>query len=128
MGQQLNPNAIRIVLKTKRKGGFIPGVFSNYWFSDFKYSAFYFQGMSLRKNQKRLLMKYYKTKVRFLKGRRRRLKSFLRFCNKSLIFLRSPYKIRLLCSLQKPSVLGLQRKHTAFLYKTIKNKSLWLCK
>lgn len=125
MGQKINPKTIRIVLQTKQKGGFIPGIFFNNWYSDYKYNTFFFQDMSIRKNIKRLFLKYYKTKARFLKGRRRRLKSFLRLCSKSLILLRFSYKIRLFCSLLRPSVIGLQRKHTAFIYKNkIKKKKV----
>lgn len=114
MGQKMNPNAIRTI--GEPKSAFISGCFSNHWYSDFKYSSFFYQDLYIRKNTIRVLLKYFKTKIRSLKGRRRRLKSVFRTSSKSFTLSRLPYKTILLFFLLKPAVLGLQRKHTAFKY------------
>jgi len=121
MGQKINPNAIRLAGKAGAQRGVFPGFFSNHWFSDYKYSSFFFQDFVIRKNQIRMMMKYYKTRIRFLKGRRRRLKSILRFCR--FFSLRLPYKLVLLSCILRPAMIGLQRKHTAFVYKRINSMS-----
>lgn len=115
MGQKINPNAIRLAGKAGRQRGVFPGSFSNHWFSDYKYSYLFFQDFFIRRIHSLLMMKYYKTRIRFLKGRRRRLKSLLRFCR--FFSLRFSYKMVLLSCFLRPAVVGLQRKHTAFVYK-----------
>nr|QJS52041.1 hypothetical protein [Bulbochaete rectangularis var. hiloensis] len=105
MGQKINPKAIRIA-----NVGFL-----NNWYSDYKFSSFFYQDLSIKKTQIRMLLKYYKTRVRFLKGRRRRLKSILRMT--SFYCLRLPYKTILLSCFLRPAIMGLQNKHTAFIFK-----------
>lgn len=65
-------------------------------------------------------MKYYKTKLRFFKGRQksRRFKSFLRFSTKSYNILRLPYKTQLLGFFYRTHNNGLQKKNSAFILKT----------
>lgn len=123
MGQKINPNGIRIMENCC--GGWSEaklGIFSNYWFSDFKYSSLFFNDVFIRKTNKRMFMKYYKSRVRFIKGRRRRLKSILRVNGKYFFLLRLPYKMLLLNSFYKPAQMGLQRKHAVFLYKKRKTE------
>ncbi len=116
MGQKINPKATHSIVKYYRmNSGVDKGSFTNIWFSDFNYYSFLYQDFFMKKNQIRILMKYYKAKVRFLKGRRRRLKSLLRISNLSCLHL--PYKKYLLCCLLRPANVGLQRKHASFIYK-----------
>jgi hypothetical protein len=115
MGQKINPRAIRISgyggLENNQKAG----AFTNIWFSDYQYSSLFYQHFYIKKTIMSILMKYYKNRVRFLKGRHRRLKSLFRFNSFSCLHL--PYKIILLCSIHRHASIGLQRKHTAFSYK-----------
>lgn len=119
MGQKINPNGIRIVCESAR--AYPIGYFTNHWYSDFKYSSLVNQDVWIRKSQIRILLKYYKTKMSAAnKGRHRGFKPCLRYSNDSFFLLRLPYKVLLLFSFFRPAVLGLQKKHTVFIYKTRK--------
>nr|QYC94367.1 hypothetical protein [Oedogonium sp. 244] len=115
MGQKINPRAIRISGSGQLQNNKHLGAFTNIWFSDYQYYSLFYQPFYIKKTLMSILMKYYKNRVRFLKGRHRRLKSLFRFHNFSCLYL--PYKMQLLCSIHRHASNGLQRKHTAFIMK-----------
>nr|QYC94427.1 hypothetical protein [Oedogonium sp. BN3] len=114
MGQKMNPNAIRIAANNQFQYGIFPGGFANIWFSDYKYFTFFYNTFFIQKSKMSIIMKYYKKRVRFLKGRHRRLKSVLRISSVSCLHF--PYKKQLLYFVLSPTSMGLQRKHSAFTY------------
>lgn len=118
MGKKTNPNGLRILNLLEHS--FLSTSFSNHWFSDINYSSLFHKDITIRKNQIILFMKYYKTRLRFFKGRQRnrRFKSLLRFCNKSVNLVRLPYKMQLLGCFHRMKASGLQKKNTAFILNT----------
>lgn len=69
MGHRIPPLSVRIGIN---KG------FNQIWYSDLSYKLLLFKDMTSNKYSKFLIHRYYKHKVRFLRGKHRRRRSTLR--------------------------------------------------